>query len=297
MRAFAIASVIIATVFCCPINLIAQTEMKFDRFKNVTHISSQRTQTGRVTYDGGKDASLLIRRMVMVISFDCPGQVESCTPKSVQLFFVAYTSDWVMSGRHTVNLLLDGKPEAAGDADWDGQVLDAEDLAEYNGLSVSPALLAKMADAKAVDVQIGVFEFSLTDSNLASIRDAAGHAGWVPETLRQSIELNSEASKSSPAAAAALADVGHMQTPQEIAALVEAGKASKCAVVTNPPGAEIDLDGNRLGVSPVAFVLLRHGDTPRIITIRMSGYKTVEKRVVPDGHIIPIGVTLEAEPK
>jgi hypothetical protein len=117
----------------------------------------------------------------------------------------------------------------------------------------------------------------------------------LPDGTKQAIVTNSEASKSSPAAAAALAEVGHLQTPQEMATLVQAGKASKCAVITNPPGAEIDIDGNKAGVSPMVFVLLKKGDTARVITIKMRGYRTVEKAVVPDGNIIPIGLILEKE--
>jgi hypothetical protein len=115
----------------------------------------------------------------------------------------------------------------------------------------------------------------------------------LPEAMKQSILANSEASKSSPAAAAALADIGHIQTPEEMDALVQEGKASKCAIITNPPGAEIDIDGNKAGVSPLVFILLRKGDTPRTITIKMDGYRTVERSVVPDGNTIPIGLVLE----
>jgi hypothetical protein len=111
----------------------------------------------------------------------------------------------------------------------------------------------------------------------------------------QTLIVNSEAGRSSPAAAAALADAGHMLTPEEMAALVAKGEASRCAVVTMPPGAEIEVDGNRAGVSPLAFVLIKHGDTQRVITIRMNGYKTVEKRIIPDGNTIPIGITLEKQ--
>jgi hypothetical protein len=80
-----------------------------------------------------------------------------------------------------------------------------------------------------------------------------------------------------------------------MAGQVQAGQASKCAVITNPPGAEIYIDGNKAGVSPMVFVLLKKGDTPRVITIRMSGYKTMEKSVVPDGKTIPLGLILEKE--
>lgn len=116
------------------------------------------------------------------------------------------------------------------------------------------------------------------------------------DATKQAMLANSEAGKSSPAAAAALADVGHVLTPEEMAEQVQAGQASKCAVVTNPPGAEIYVDGNKAGLSPMVFVLLRKGDAPRVITIKMAGYKTVEKMVLPDGKIIPLGLTLEKEP-
>jgi hypothetical protein len=117
----------------------------------------------------------------------------------------------------------------------------------------------------------------------------------APNPLIEGLKSNSEAAKSSPAAAASLANAGRIYTPQELAELVKNGQASRCAVVTVPPGAEVEIDGNKGGVSPVAFVLLKQGETPRNITIRMKGYKTVEKQFVPDGKTIPIGITLEKE--
>jgi hypothetical protein len=111
----------------------------------------------------------------------------------------------------------------------------------------------------------------------------------------QEAAKNSEAAKASPAAAAAVANVGRAVSPQELADLVQKGQASRCAVVTTPPGAEVDIDGNKAGVSPLAFVLLKQGDTPRTLTIKMTGYKTVEKKVVPDGKTIPVAVTMEKQ--
>ena len=111
----------------------------------------------------------------------------------------------------------------------------------------------------------------------------------------QDVLTNSEAAKSSPAAAAAMANTGHLQTPQELAQLVQSGQASKCAVVTIPSGAEVYVDGNKLGISPLAFVLLRTSETPRAITIKLDGYKTVQKTFIPDGKTIPIGLTLEKD--
>jgi PEGA domain len=111
----------------------------------------------------------------------------------------------------------------------------------------------------------------------------------------QQAVANSEAAKTSPAAAAAMAKVGHTYTAQELAQLVQNGQASRCAVVTAPPGAGVYIDGSKGGVSPLAFFLLKQGDTPRTITIKMAGYKTVEKQFIPDGKTIPIGLTLESD--
>jgi hypothetical protein len=101
-----------------------------------------------------------------------------------------------------------------------------------------------------------------------------------PNALLEGLATNSEASKGSPAAAASLANVGRVYSPQELDDLVKNGRASRCAVVTVPTGAEVEVDGNKAGVSPIAFVLLKQGDTPRTVTIRMNGYKTIEKKVV-----------------
>jgi hypothetical protein len=274
--------------------LKAQTSATFDKFKNTTHFMTQETRTGTVTYDGGKDASPLIHRMTMTVGFSCDGQVTACMPKTVELLFAASTSDWMMRGNNEVNLLIDGKPASAGKADWDGQVLDADSLVEYNDAQISPDLLEKLAAAKTVDVQIGLFEFSLTDANLAAFRDIAAHAGWVSDDLKKSIVANSEAGKSSPAAAAEFAQDGHIDTPEELSQLVQSGKASKTAVITIPAGAEVDIDGNRAGITPMAFVLIKR-ENPRVLTIKMAGYKTVEKKLIPDGKVIPLAITLEKE--
>jgi PEGA domain len=83
--------------------------------------------------------------------------------------------------------------------------------------------------------------------------------------------------------------------PQEVAQMVQSGLASWCEVNTAPSGAEIYVDGKTVGVAPIAFVLLKHGDTPRIITIKMDGYKTIERQVIPEGNTIPLVLTLETQ--
>ncbi len=282
------------SILLAPILSLAQTKTTFDRFKNVTHFMTAETPTSKVTFDGGKDASILIRHMGMVIGFSCEGQVDTCKPAKVELLFIARTSDWRMKGGNAVNLLIDGKPATAGKADWDGQVLEADSLVEYNDTTIDPELLTNLAEAKTVDVQIGLFEFSLTAANLASIRDLAAHMGWLAEAIKKPLLENSEAMKTSPAAAAQLAQDGHVTTPQEMAHLVQNGQASKTAVITVPAGADVYVDSNKLGVTPVAFVLIKR-ENPRTVTVKMAGYKTVEKTLVPDGKNIPIAITLEKE--
>ena len=130
-------------------------------------------------------------------------------------------------------------------------------------------------------------------------QSATAPSRQVPPALdpaaRETVRRNSQAAKSSPAAAAALASTGHDSTPDELDQLVASGRASRCGVVTDPPGAEVYIDGNKGGITPLGFVLLKQGDTPRKITIKMAGYKTVEKQAVPDGRIIPISVILEKD--
>ena len=107
---------------------------------------------------------------------------------------------------------------------------------------------------------------------------------------------NSEAGKTSPAAAAQLAHDGHLMSPQEQAQAIQNGQASITTVTTSPAGAEVYIDGNKGGVTPLEFVLNKR-DAPRAITIKLAGYKTVEKTFAPDGKPIPIAVTLDKETK
>lgn len=79
-----------------------------------------------------------------------------------------------------------------------------------------------------------------------------------------------------------------------MARLIEKGQASKTEIITSPEGAEVYLDGNKAGVTPLEFVLIKR-DNPRVITIKLPGYKTVEKTLVPNGKNIPVAVSLEKE--
>ncbi|MGA2990557.1 MAG: PEGA domain-containing protein, partial [Candidatus Korobacteraceae bacterium] len=123
---------------------------------------------------------------------------------------------------------------------------------------------------------------------------AAQKKSPLTEEQRQLVLRNSRAAMSSPAAAASIA-ADSPKTPQELAQLIQEGQASRCGVTTSPPGAEVYIDGNKAGAAPLGFVLLKHGDTPRIITIKMQRYTSVERQYIPDGKIIPVAVILERE--
>jgi hypothetical protein len=105
---------------------------------------------------------------------------------------------------------------------------------------------------------------------------------------------NTVAAGFSPAAAASLAAEGHVLTREEIAQAIKEGRASRCAIITYPPGAEVFIDGNKLGVTPVVTNLMKR-DAPRTVTVKLPGYKTFEKQFEPDGKPIPLGLTLEKE--
>jgi hypothetical protein len=66
-------------------------------------------------------------------------------------------------------------------------------------------------------------------------------------------------------------------------------------IIAEPAAAEVYIDGLKAAVTPFVFVLLKKGDAPRTIEIRLTGYRAVEKHVVPDGHLITIQSTLEKQ--
>ena len=78
--------------------------------------------------------------------------------------------------------------------------------------------------------------------------------------------------------------------------LVSAGQESYTSIASIPPGAQIFVDGvlgGTTGSIPVMFFLLRHGDTPRVITIKRDGYELYEQKIVPNGSPILITAVLK----
>ena len=112
--------------------------------------------------------------------------------------------------------------------------------------------------------------------------------------LKKQLQTNSaEGQHSDAAAAASIASGTQLRTRQEQTEVLKSGQASRCIIATTPGGAEIYIDGNRAGKSPMAFALIRHGDTPRVLTIKLAGYMPIEKDFVPDGKDIALDLKLE----
>jgi PEGA domain-containing protein len=101
------------------------------------------------------------------------------------------------------------------------------------------------------------------------------------ERLRDVILMivDSQASKTSLAAAAQSAQDVPAGTSQEMARLIEKGQASKTEMITSPAGAEVYIDGNKAGATPLELVLIKRDNT-LAPTIKLPGYKTVEKTLV-----------------
>lgn len=84
-------------------------------------------------------------------------------------------------------------------------------------------------------------------------------------------------------------------TPAELDEAIKAGHASKCIIHIFPDGADIFVDGVKVGRPSVPFIILRK-DKPRTIAVQLAGYKKAEKQVTPDGNLIVLGFLLEKAP-
>lgn len=131
----------------------------------------------------------------------------------------------------------------------------------------------------------------------AVVNQAIGSAVAPASSVNRPVEqpLKSAAQANTPSASTDGPGGELRISAEEIARLVKVGAASQCSVITNPPGAEIDIDGKTVGKSPMVFVLLKRGETPRIITLKLPGYKAIVKKTIPDGSMIPLTLTLEKD--
>ncbi|MGA2569784.1 MAG: PEGA domain-containing protein [Terracidiphilus sp.] len=116
-----------------------------------------------------------------------------------------------------------------------------------------------------------------------------GAPGSLKKEMARSDERSAESSSRS-----ATRFVDEDLTEEERTQRIKSGRASRCTIVTSPPGAGIYIDGTLAGESPTSFVLIQR-ERYRDITIQMSGYRPFERGVWPNGENLQITVTLEPD--
>ncbi len=117
-----------------------------------------------------------------------------------------------------------------------------------------------------------------------------------------SASANTDLDKPSAVQIATPATVSHEPVTEEasteatrrFAPLVAQKKASICTVATTPSGAEVVLDGKKLGVTPMIFVMVKKAQA-RQLTLTMPGYHSVQYSLFPDGNPVPLTVHLSKE--
>jgi hypothetical protein len=159
---------------------LAQTTTQFDKFKNQTFVKTKQTQAGNVAYTEGNGKPQV--SIGVAVGFICDGQVDGCKPtgRNIELMFLADSAGMRFDKLRDVILLIDGKAHSLGKASWDyvsrtdidadGDIVD-----ESLDSSIDMNLLTALAKAKVVEVQIGIYQFTLSDDNLAAFRDIATH--------------------------------------------------------------------------------------------------------------------------
>lgn len=130
-----------------------------------------------------------------------------------------------------------------------------------------------------------------------NLGDQTKHVAWVEKVMfSDGTFWNDDGSKSCATASlqnAFIAD-GKM-SPQQMLAFSQSGEGSMTVVSTYPTGAAVSVDGKTVGVTPLTFMLLRHGSTERIITLTLAGYKPQVEHRMPNGSMIVITSRLEPD--
>jgi hypothetical protein len=141
-------------------------------------------------------------------------------------------------------------------------------------------------------------EAEFIQSNVKLFIQAPSLSGSTGKTTSETYRITNVLQSPGPTkddSQAALAAAASAAIRAENVRMIAAGQASTIRILTAPAGAEVDLDGNKIGISPMQFVLARHGDRNRSIVLKMEGYATVEKQFLPDGKDIPLGVNLQPD--
>lgn len=173
MRLPSVAALTFMLAYCASAQMVTKS---FDGFTGRTRFTLASTKSETIQGEHGVligAGGVGVGKVDLTGSFDCAGKVLMCTPKSVNLLFVASTSDWQFSKLRTIRLLVDGARFDLGEYRWDGKVFQGDELIEFMNFSISPQLLKKLATAHRIEVQLSTFEFLLSAENLAALRGLA----------------------------------------------------------------------------------------------------------------------------
>ncbi len=88
----------------------------------------------------------------------------------------------------------------------------------------------------------------------------------------------------------------NMLSSQQQLEMVSSGQGSRTVVTSTPSGADLLIDGKKVGVTPMVFILLRKpNDAERTIEVTMPGYKPYQVKLKPNGTSITLPVSLQPE--
>jgi hypothetical protein len=76
--------------------------------------------------------------------------------------------------------------------------------------------------------------------------------------------------------------------------LIASGRASLCLISTVPAGATIDVDGKKVGVTPMSLVLLKGDHGPRSVDIYRESNSIIHHDLEPTGQTIALNDKLVA---
>lgn len=159
-------------------------------------------------------------------------------------------------------------------------------------------LLKRSAEEKGLSMATSVLKpGSAAEYAHSSIADELAREAVANPWIRDQVIENGLASNKTQAAAASKSwELAHREksyTDQEFLEAVKSAEGSACLIITSPGGAQVEVDGLDAGKTPVGFVLMRHKDAPRAVSIKMDGYEEIHQQFVPDGQDIVLNVKLK----
>jgi hypothetical protein len=144
---------ILLAILILAASVAAQTNTVYDRFRDVTVVTSQ-------------DRTIGDRRHFLT---RCVYKGSTLTADSLRAFaiqFVAYSRDWYFIRYNDLRVIADNDRIEIGKATTNGEVVSAAgyvSVKESLSWSIKPADMEKMAKATKLDMQIGGLEFTLKE--------------------------------------------------------------------------------------------------------------------------------------